>query len=80
MVPSDRPLLTAIYDVGDVHTISENDSKGINCFNNTGSDVELNCEIYLQDLVTLAKSKNLSANAFKHLLYKKNPIWSKKPV
>ena len=42
LVPSDRPLLTVLYDAGDQNTISENDSKGISGFNNVGSDIELN--------------------------------------
>ena len=52
LILSERPLLTTVYTVGNVNTISENDSKGVQCFNNVGSEVELNCEIFLQDLVT----------------------------
>ena len=71
LVPSDRPLLTTLYEVGITTSVTENDAKGVQPFTNCESDAELVCEGFLQDVVTLAKSKNLTEQAFKHLLYKK---------
>ena len=64
-------MLTTLYTVGDTASESENDAKGVKPFTNTESEAELVCEGFLQDVVTLAKSKNLNEEAFKHLLYKK---------
>ena len=71
LVPSDRPLLTTLYEVGITTSVTENDAKGVTPFTNTEAEAELVCESFLQDVVTLAKSKNLTEEAFKHLLYKK---------
>ena len=64
-------MLTTLYTVGDTASVSESDAKGVKPFTNTESEAELVCEGFLQDVVTLAKSKNLNEEAFKHLLYKK---------
>ena len=71
LIPTDRPLLTQLYTVGGTEMISENDSKSIVPFCNVGSDAELKCEIFLQDIVNLAKSKQLSQVACKNLFYRK---------
>ena len=71
LVPSDRPLLTTLYEPGITTSVTENDAKGVKPFTNCEVDAELVCESFLQDVVTLAKSKNLTEQAFKHLLYKK---------
>ena len=54
LIPTDRPLLTALYTVGATEMISENDSKAIAPFDNAGVDSELKCEIFLQDVVNLS--------------------------
>ena len=71
LIPTDRPLLTQLYTVGATEMISENDSKSIVPFCNVGVDSELKCEIFLQDIVNLAKSKQLSQVACKNLFYRK---------
>ena len=71
LVPSDRPLLTAMFEPGEVDIISENDSKGVSGFDNCGQDSELKCEVFLQEIVTLSKSKQLSQLACKNLFYRK---------
>ena len=71
LVPSDRPLLTSLYEVGLTTSVTQNDAKGVKPFTNCEAEAELVCESFLQDVVTLAKSKSLTEEAFKHLLYKK---------
>ena len=71
LIPHDRPLLTQLYEVGVTEQISENDAKSIPPFCNVGTDAELKCEIFLQDIVNLAKSKQLSQTACKNLFYRK---------
>ena len=71
LIPSDRPLLTTLYTAGQTEIISENDSKSVVAFENSGVDSELKCETFLQDVVNLAKSKQLSEAACKNLLYRK---------
>ena len=71
LIPTNRPLLTQLYTVGVTEQISENDSKSISPFCNVGADAELKCEIFLQDIVNLAKSKQLSQVACKNLFYRK---------
>ena len=64
-------LLTTIFEPGNVEVISETDSKAITAFSNDGSDSELCCENFLHDVMTLAKSKSLTEQACKNLLYRK---------
>ena len=71
LIPSERPLLTSLYEVGALEVVSENDAKSVLLFENVGSDSELKAETFLQDVINLAKSKNLSETACKNLLYRK---------
>ena len=71
LVPHDCPLLTQLYEPGLIEVISENDSKAISPFDNTGTDSELKCENFLQDIITISKSKTLTESAYKHLLCRK---------
>ena len=71
LIPSERPLLTSLYMAGGVQVISENDTKSLLAFDNTGHDSELKAETFLQDFINLSKSKNLTEMACKNLLYRK---------